>query len=53
LRGRIFQFGDRTHLEHFWLCPECAALLDLRQSPDGQVHVVSKGREPHDVRRAS
>lgn len=53
MRGRIYQLGDRTHVEHFWLCQHCAELLDLRQSPDGQVHVVPKRREQHDVRRAS
>jgi hypothetical protein len=53
MSGRIYQFGDRTQVEHFWLCPRCAELLDLEEAPNGQVHVVPKGREVPDVRRAS
>lgn len=53
MSGRIYQFGERTEIEHFWLCPRCAELLELEEAPNGQVHVVPKGRELPDIRRAS
>jgi len=42
LRGKIYRFGDRKHLEHFWLCANCAEFLELTHTADGQVHVVPK-----------
>ena len=51
--GRIYQFGERTEREHFWLCPHCAELLDLEEAPNGQVHVVPRRGEQPDLRRVS
>ena len=48
MRGRIYQFrdqfGDHKHVEHFWLCEQCAEHFDLRYGRDGQVHVVPRER---------
>jgi hypothetical protein len=51
--GKIYQFGDRTQVEYFWLCPRCAELLELTEGSNGHVHVVPKRREQPDLRRVS
>ena len=48
--GKLFRLkgkqSDRGHIEHFWLCPDCAPLMTIAVEPDGKAVVIARALVP-------